>query len=223
MTQCSEAEVQAKLQAAQFIIGADECGTGSLCCELVVCAVKAPKDWTMLGLNDSKKLSETKRESLRPQILNAAALGQISYVIASRSNLQIDSMGYTLALRSAYEECFTSLFCANAVLVADGTLKFQDLFNEGKEVYSVIKADGKFPAVMAASILGKTYRDDRMKNIYHHQYPIYNWAANKGYPNPEHLALIEKHGYCPLHRMSYKPMKNMPKQPDPKQLLLFPK
>jgi ribonuclease HII len=110
------------------------------------------------------------------------------------------------------------LYQDDSRIIIDGILKFDNLGVDAYDKVSVIKADAKFPAVMAASIIAKTYRDDKMHKL-HHTYPNYGWDSNVGYGAKDHLAAIEKHGPSPLHRMSYAPMKNM-KVVDPRQLVL---
>jgi ribonuclease HII len=184
------------------IVGADECGYGSLAGPLVVCAVRAPKDWAMPGLNDSKKLLAKKREALRGQLSKLIENKTIAWHLAERSNFQIDKVGLAVALKDAYVECFHALYQDNCLIISDGTLKFDNLGVDGYDKQSVVGADSKFPTVMAASILAKTYRDEKMK-LLHALHPMYGWDHNVGYIRPDHVEGIKKHGYCPLHRMSY--------------------
>lgn len=221
MSQDQESQVDELLLNKQTILGSDEVGYGCLAGPLVVVGVRAPKDWKLAGLNDSKKLSPKKRDAMLLPIMNEVKNKKISYHLAERSNKQIDEKGVAFALKDAYVEVFHSLYQKDSLIIIDGILKFDNLGVDDYDKTSVIKADGKYPAVMAASIIAKCYRDDLMHKL-HHQYPIYNWISNVGYPRPEHLDAIAKHGPCPLHRMSYAPMKNM-KISDPRQLPLFDK
>lgn len=190
------------------IIGCDEVGYGCLAGPLVVVGVRAPKDWSLAGLNDSKKLSAKKREAMRDQLSNLIESGTIAWHLAERSNAVIDKDGVAVALKSAYVEVFHKLYQDDCLIISDGILKFDNLGVDGYDKVSVIKADAKYPAVMAASILAKTYRDGKMK-ILHELHPQYGWDSNVGYGSKDHLAAIEKYGPCPLHRQSYAPMKNM--------------
>lgn len=200
------------------IVGCDEVGYGSLAGPLVVVGVRAPKDWAMAGLNDSKKLSPKRREALRGQLGTLIENKTIAWHLAERSNVQIDKVGVAVALKDAYVECFRALYEDNCLIINDGTLKFDNLGVDAYDKVSVIKADTKYPTVMAASILAKTYRDGKMK-ILHELHPMYGWDHNVGYAAKDHMDALAKHGPCALHRFSYAPMKNMT-YVDPRQLPL---
>ena len=188
----------------QYIIGCDEVGTGSCACELVVCGVKADKnDWILSGINDSKQLSIKKREELRIQLLKLADEGKFTFHIAERSNNQIDEFGLGAMLKDAYVEIFHKLYSDDSLIIADGNIKFDGLGVDHMEIMSLVKADTLLPSVMAASILAKTYRDEKMRN-YHLEYPVYGWDKNVGYSTKKHLEAIKKYGLSPLHRVSYK-------------------
>lgn len=186
-----------------FIIGCDECGTGSWAGPLVVVGVRAPEGWSLEGLNDSKKLSPNKREVMANQLGKLIADGSITWALAERSNVKIDKMGLGVALKDAYVECFHQLYQPDSLIISDGTLKFDGLGVDGYSVQSLIKADTIIPQVMAASILGKFYRDSKMK-ILHDLHPMYGWKSNVGYGAKTHLEAIKKYGLSPLHRYSYK-------------------
>lgn len=207
-------KIQTCLTGKSFILGSDECGWGCIFGSLIVCGVRAPKNWSMAGLNDSKKLTPAKRESLRAFLLQD---NFINYHIAERTAQQIDQMGPYPALKDAFVEVFKALYNDDCLIITDGNMTFNNLGVDYMDKYSEPKADGKYPAVMAASILGKTYRDEMMVKI-SPQYPLYNISANKGYPNPIHLAAVKKYGYSDLHRKSYEPIKSMVKNNS--QLLL---
>lgn len=200
-------------------IGCDEVGYGCLAGPLVVAGVRAPKDWKLDGLNDSKKLSAKKREVMARKLLKLVEDKVITWHLAERSNTYIDKHGVGPVLKEAYVEVFHALYQEDCLIISDGILKFDNLGVDDYDKVSVIKADTTYPTVMAASILAKTYRDGLMKKL-HEQYPAYNWESNVGYGSKDHLAAIAEHGPSPLHRFSYAPMKSM-KIEDPKQLKMF--
>ena len=208
--QIKDDELDKYLTYKSDIIGCDEVGYGCLAGPLVVCGVKAAKDWAIDGLNDSKKLSAKKREAMRVQLNECLKTKTISWHLAIRTNAEIDKLGVIVALKACYVEIFHALYSPESLIITDGNLKFDNLGVDGYNKVSMIKADGKVPAVMAASILAKTYRDHEMAK-YHNFFPVYEWNENMGYPSTAHRAAIEKYGPCELHRFSYAPMKNMGK------------
>ena len=185
-----------------YILGADECGLGSLAGPCVACGVRAPKDWLIPGLNDSKQLTNEERRIVNVQLLLFAEKGDIQYHIASRTNEQIDNQGLYVMLKDCYKEIASKLYDVDTLIVIDGNLNFDGILT-GMDHQSVIKADTKIPAVMAASIIGKVYRDDLMIALAK-EHPEYNWHTNVGYITPPHIAAIKKYGYTQYHRRSYK-------------------
>jgi ribonuclease HII len=205
-------------QAALFI-GCDEVGYGCLAGPLVVCGVMAPKDWKLDGLNDSKKLSEKKRLLMRDKLNKLIEKEEIWFHLAERSNAFIDKTGVAFALKNAYIECMLELDeYKECLIITDGILKFDNLGVDDYDIVSLIKADQQIPTVMSASILAKTFRDEKMKEL-HKLHPNYGWDSNVGYGSRDHLEAIAKYGPCTLHRFSYAPMKNM-KVEDPRQLTI---
>jgi ribonuclease HII len=191
-----------------FIIGCDEVGYGAWSGPLVVVGVRAPKDWALEGLNDSKKLSPKKRETMSAKLEKLIADGSIAWAMAERSNIIIDQMGLGVALKDAYVEIFKRMYNDESLIISDGNLKFDDPEVKAYDKTSVIKADTLYTQVMAASILAKVYRDNKMK-LLHHQYPMYGFDHNVGYHSSDHMEGLLKHGPCPLHRHSYKPIKKI--------------
>lgn len=191
-----------------YIIGCDECGYGSLACDLIVCGVKAPINWSMEGLRDSKKLTAKRRETLNLKLREDK---EIKFYIASRSNEEIDKYGLGVMHKSAFVETFHNLHSDDCFIIVDGVLKFDGLGVDAYDIRTEVKADDKYPVVMAASIIAKTYRDKLMKD-YHEDYPNYGWNSNVGYGSTFHINAIKKHGFSPLHRISYK-IKSMHKLP----------
>lgn len=196
------------LQQKIETVGCDEVGYGALAGPLVVCGVRAPKNWRLDGLNDSKKLSAKKREIMRDKLNILISNKAIFIHIAERSNTDIDQAGVAIALKESYVEIFHKLYTPDSLIIIDGNLKFDNLVVDVYDMISVIKADTNTPTVMAASILAKTYRDDLMHK-HHVTYSNYGWDSNVGYGSGVHLKAIETKGPCPLHRYSYAPMRNM--------------
>lgn len=203
----------------QIIIGCDECGNGSLIGSVLVCGVSAPSDWSLPDLNDSKKLSAKKRDLLFPQLMEQAASNVINYHLAQRDHIFIDKFGIIPTLNDAFTEVFHALHQPNSLIIVDGFFNFDNLGVDDYHKIAEPKADGKYPTVMAASIIAKVSRDRQMKEL-DELYPNYNWAKNNGYGTVDHLAAIQKYGPTPLHRTSYNPVKAMLANnifPDPKQ------
>jgi ribonuclease HII len=186
-----------------YIIGADEAGTGACAGSFVVCAVKAPLDWNMLGLADSKKLSPKKRAVIAKRILEEFNAKVIKYSLLEVSAQQIDRDGLGVALKWAHKTVINNLVTDDSVAIVDGKLEI-----EAKcPIKSMIKADSEIPTVMAASILAKTYRDNVMVKL-HQKYPVYGWDKNFGYVVNQHKEAIRLHGLSEFHRKSYK-LKNI--------------
>jgi len=185
-----------------YIIGCDEVGYGSLAGPLVIGAVRAPKDWVILGLNDSKKLTDKQRRVMDEKLRAVIAAGEISFNIAERSNWQIDQFGVSSALRWCYRNVTEELYTPDSLIIIDGNVNFDEALAK-MDYQTIVKADSKIPTVMAASILAKVYRDNIMIKL-SEQFPVYDWASNKGYGSSKHIDAIKKIGYCEFHRQSYK-------------------
>lgn len=175
--------------------GCDEAGRGCLAGPVVAAAVILPHDFQNDLLDDSKKLSEVKRKKLRPIIEKEAIAFGVSFV----SEKEIDSINILNASFLAMHRAVEQLSKVPELLLIDG-----NRFNKYKTIKHecVIKGDGKFLSIAAASILAKTYRDEYMEKI-HQEYPMYDWNKNKGYPTKNHRRAILKHGSCAHHRQSF--------------------
>lgn len=175
--------------------GLDEAGRGPLCGPVSAAAVILPPDFHHPLLNDSKKLTEKQRDKLRP-IIEAEA---IAWAVELVHPEKIDELNILNASFYAMHQCIKRLDPQPELLLIDG-----NRFNpyEGIEHECVIKGDGKYLSIAAASVLAKTYRDEYMDKI-HEEHPEYNWKKNKGYPTKEHRAAVMEHGITKYHRKSF--------------------
>lgn len=181
-----------------YIAGVDEVGRGPLAGPIVSCAVildlNVIDDELILYINDSKKLSEQKREELAEIIKDKA----ISYHIASSDNFEIDEKGIGVCNNKVFIEACTSLKYKPDLVLSDGYLvKGLAIKNE-----AIIKGDTKSASIAAASILAKVYRDNLMKE-YAKEYPQYGFEKNVGYGSTKHIEGIKLSGPCEIHRMSF--------------------
>lgn len=181
--------------AGRIEAGCDEAGRGCLAGPVFAAAVILPEDFKSAELNDSKQLSEKKRYLLRELIEEQA----LSWAVAQVSPGEIDKINILNASFLAMHRAIDQLKTKPCALLIDGPR-----FNPYKSTpfHCIIKGDGKYLSIAAASILAKTYRDDFMKNA-DKKYPVYNWKQNKGYPTIQHKLAINKHGISPLHRKSF--------------------
>lgn len=175
--------------------GCDEAGRGCLAGSVFAAAVILPAGYDNAALNDSKKLTERRRYELREQIMADAEAWAVGEVTPE----EIDRINILKASFLAMHRALDLLKVHPEAVIVDGNrfVPYRDL-----PYTTVVKGDGKYQAIAAASILAKTFRDDYMKSL-HREYPCYGWAANKGYPTAEHRRAIREHGVSPYHRMSY--------------------
>ena len=175
--------------------GCDEAGRGCLAGPVFAAAVILPPNFTNQTLNDSKKLSEKKRYELR-EIIEKEAL---AWGVGVVSEEEIDEINILNASFLAMHRAVDKLNTKPEHLLIDG-----NRFNSYPSIAHtcVIKGDGKFSSIAAASILAKTYRDDYMLSI-HKEYPQYDWDKNKGYPTKKHRLAIKEYGITPCHRKSF--------------------
>ena len=188
--------LELKYSSYQFEAGTDEAGRGCLSGPVVAAAVILPVDFKHEYLNDSKQLSEKKRQLLRPIIEKEALAYGVAYVFQE----EIDEINILNASILAMHKSIKSLSLIPEFIIVDGN-RFKDYQDIPHK--TIIKGDGKYQNIAAASILAKTYRDDYMEKI-HKDYPEYNWTRNKGYPTKEHRRAIKEFGACLHHRISFK-------------------
>jgi len=175
--------------------GCDEAGRGCLAGSVFAAAVILPADYDNSALNDSKKLTEHQRYALREQIMADAEAWAVGEVTPE----EIDKINILKASFLAMHRALDQLKVRPEAIIVDGNrfVPYHDL-----PYTTVVKGDGKYQAIAAASILAKTFRDDYMKEL-DREYPCYGWAGNKGYPTAKHRQAIREHGVSPYHRMSY--------------------
>ena len=176
--------------------GCDEAGRGCLAGPVFAAAVILPKDYSNPILNDSKQINEKNRYELRAQIEQDA----IAYAVASVSHEEIDQINILNASYLAMHRAIEKLSKKPELLLIDG-----NRFNPYKDIKHecIIKGDGKYASIAAASILAKTYRDDHMLKL-DKEHPEYGWKGNKGYPTRKHRDVIMQIGLSPYHRRSFK-------------------
>lgn len=175
--------------------GCDEAGRGCLAGSVYAAAVILPKDYRNDALNDSRRLSASRRYKLREEIMRDAVAWAVGVVTPS----EIDEINILNASILAMHRAVDQLSVRPQALIIDGNRfrPYQDL-----PYTTIVKGDGKYQSVAAASILAKTFRDDYMKEL-HEQYPFYGWNRNAGYPTREHREAIREHGITPYHRKTF--------------------
>lgn len=185
-----------KFSSFSLEVGTDEAGRGCLAGPVVAAAVILPPDFSHAFLNDSKQLSEKKRQELRPIIEENAISFAVSFVMQD----EIDEINILQASITAMHRAIDGLKIIPEFIIIDGNKfrKYQQIPHQ-----TIVKGDSKYLSIAAASILAKTYRDDYMKKI-HQEFPAYFWSKNKGYPTVEHRNSIREFGATIHHRKSFK-------------------
>jgi len=175
--------------------GCDEAGRGCLAGPVVAAAVILPKNFKHPILNDSKKLTPRQRALLKDEIMNSAIAWKVAFV----DNDEIDEMNILRASIKAMHIAIEALETEPQFLLIDGNRFYP---YKAIKYKTIIKGDGIFFSIAAASVLAKTFRDEFMEKI-HNEFPEYGWNKNKGYPTSFHRAAILKHGITPYHRKSF--------------------
>lgn len=188
-----------------FICGCDEAGRGPLAGPVTVAAVILPDGFDVSILNDSKKMSERKREESAIVIKEKA----IAYSVVFIDEKTIDKINILRATLCGMKRCYEEIRKDHEISAyyVDGNRK-PDI-KDGTYVEAVVKGDAKIPQIMAASILAKTERDHYMREM-DEMYPAYGFAANKGYGTKRHYDALAQYGPCPIHRKTFLPVENMP-------------
>ena len=183
------------LQEGRLEAGCDEAGRGCLAGPVFAAAVILPANFENYLLNDSKKLTEKQRYALRPIIEQQA----LAFAVGIVDNHEIDRINILNASFLAMHRALDQLNLKPEHLLIDG-----NRFKAYPQIphTCIIKGDGKYLSIAAASILAKTYRDDYMDAI-HQEFPQYNWLKNKGYPTLHHRKVVREIGITPYHRISF--------------------
>ncbi|SFU34607.1 RNase HII [Pustulibacterium marinum] len=176
--------------------GTDEAGRGCLAGPVTAAAVILKENFINEILTDSKQLSENKRNLLKPIIEQEA----LCYGVVHISPEEIDEINILNASILGMHRSLEKLHTSPEFIIVDGN-KFKPFLEIPHEC--IVKGDGKYMSIAAASVLAKTYRDAYMEEI-HKEFPMYNWKKNKGYPTKEHRAAIEKYGITKYHRKSFR-------------------
>ena len=187
-------EFEEKYDSYSYICGIDEAGRGPLAGPVVAGAVVLPKGKRILYVNDSKKLSEKKRDELFDIIKDEA----LTYAVGIISPERIDEINILQATYEAMRQAVNKLSVKPDIFLNDA-VTIPGI--EGKQV-PIIKGDAKSLTIASASILAKVTRD-RIMRQWHEVYPQYNFIKHKGYGTAEHIAAIKEYGLCPLHRLSF--------------------
>jgi ribonuclease HII len=175
--------------------GCDEAGRGCLAGAVFAAAVVLPPDFACEALNDSKQLSEKQRDALRPLIEKEA----VAWAVGIVSSEEIDKINILNASFLAMHRALDQLTVLPEHLLIDGN-RFRNYRNIPHT--TIVKGDGKYMSIAAASVLAKTHRDEYMLRL-HEEFPQYDWNRNKGYPTKKHRKAIRLAGTTPYHRMSF--------------------
>ena len=195
LNKLKEEELRLYESGFKHICGIDEAGRGPLAGPVVVASVVLPQDSMIEGVNDSKKVSEKKREKIYEEIIKEA----ISYGIAIIDEKEIDEINILRATKKGVTECIRKLEVKPNIILIDALEGIDTLQIPYK---SVIKGDAKHYSIAAASILAKVTRD-RIMRQYDLLYPEYGFIQNKGYGTAKHIQAIKEKGICEIHRRSF--------------------
>ncbi len=185
------------VQSGRLEAGCDEAGRGCLAGPVFAAAVILPPDFHHPLLNDSKQMTERQRELLRPIIEQEA----LAWAVVPVSAQRIDEINILNASIEGMNLAVEQLSVRPQFLAIDGN-RFKPYC--GLPYQCIVKGDGKYAHIAAASVLAKTHRDEYMRRL-HEEFPHYNWEKNKGYPTRDHRLAIREYGLSPHHRLSFNP------------------
>jgi len=200
----NEEQIKEKISLTVYSAGLDEAGAGPLCGDLVVAAVILDPNKPIAGLNDSKKLSEKKRDALYPEILEKA----LDYCIIYMTPKEIDEMNIFQARMEGFRRAVAGLKRVDYAILDGDKVPPRMLVDTD----CLVKGDAKIAAISAASILAKVSRDKQLVEIAT-KYPEYGFDSHKGYGTKAHLLALKEHGYIDFfHRTSFSPVRNSSKR-----------
>lgn len=190
--------LQNYLKADCIEVGVDEAGRGCLAGDVYAAAVVLPDGFSNELLNDSKQLTEKQREQLREVIEREAVAWAVGVVTAQEID-EINILNASiLAMHRALAQVEQKLQFRHIIVDGNRFKPYRDIAHQ-----TVVKGDGKYMSIAAASVLAKTHRDEYMCRL-HEEYPQYDWKGNKGYPTKKHRLAIEQYGTTPYHRMTFR-------------------
>ena len=190
--------LQSYLKADCIEVGVDEAGRGCLAGDVYAAAVVLPDGFSNELLNDSKQLTEKQREQLREVIEREAVAWAVGVVTAKEID-EINILNASiLAMHRALAQVEQKLQFQHIIVDGNRFKPYRDIAHQ-----TVVKGDGKYMSIAAASVLAKTHRDEYMCRL-HEDYPQYDWKGNKGYPTKKHRLAIEQYGTTPYHRMTFR-------------------
>ena len=190
--------LQSYLKADCVEVGVDEAGRGCLAGDVYAAAVVLPDGFSNELLNDSKQLTEKQREQLREVIEREAVAWAVGVVTAKEID-EINILNASiLAMHRALAQVEQKLQFQHIIVDGNRFKPYRDIAHQ-----TVVKGDGKYMSIAAASVLAKTHRDEYMCRL-HEEYPQYDWKGNKGYPTKKHRLAIEQYGTTPYHRMTFR-------------------
>ena len=192
-----EIHLLGNMQPGRIEAGCDEAGRGPLAGPVFAAAVILPEGFSHPLLDDSKKMSAAARETLRPVIEKEA----VAWAVEEVSAEEIDRLNILWASVTGMQRAVRKLAVRPDFLLIDGN-RFRPF--DGYPYVTIVHGDATYASIAAASVLAKTWRDERMRELAR-EYPQYGWEHNMGYPTPEHIAAIRQYGLTPYHRRSFHP------------------
>ena len=189
----------------KYIAGIDEVGRGTIAGPVVAAAVILRRDHSYDELDDSKRLTEKNRKLLSKKIISQS----IAWSISLSDVNEIDNLNILWATMLAMRRSILGLSCKPDFIQVDGnTLPNLEFYNEVLSAEAIIGGDAKIPAISAASIIAKVYRDNLMRSL-GKIYPNFNFSKHKGYGTKDHIERLKEFGPCPQHRLSFRPLSSL--------------